>query len=313
MDNLRNQGCTITAPPMTASVFRTSPALAHGDDSNYLHTVNVTASAGDTSTASLPSERPLPVGTGLSSTAAAIDRPASTFRGIRSLKHKNDRSFVRNEGGFDAYLRKTSSLQDVTDLSVSAASGAADRIRSSAVSGCLTDDESSSVCRRRLHGSLSSFDACLIDSSPSSCMNSGVSIVTYGAVAEPSVSVHSLAVQPRERRRTRDRQRRAYTNLELEQVGCTGIVASTAQFWEELSSHNSTSESERSSLTIGPLHGARVRHSSVDSRRRSRRDPTFRYSTICAPCDAHMVFSSPVQPREVYMNETDERKVRQEL
>jgi len=271
-------GSCVSIQPLTSSVIKTSPALAHGADSSYLLTTNITVPDVSTSSASLPYERPAstasrPAVKGQSSIITSEKAP-STYRGLRSVKHKNDHLLLSG-GNFDVQLRKTSSLQDVTDGSTSSIVDTTSGFRCSVVSHM--NDES-------LHGLNSSYDAC------SSCMNSNRSIVSLEVGIADSGEESSSCVQ----RRARGPRRRAATMLELEQVGRTGIVSNTAMFWKELLSQNSTGRHEQA----GVNDGARLRHSSVDNKRRSRRD-------ILSPRYLTIAYS----PRDARMNETDERKV----
>jgi len=182
----------------------------------------------------------------------------NSYHSVRSLKHKNDRSYKHGTGAAD--LHQASSLQDFTD-------GAVERSRPPAVENavscsCTESDDASD--KHHLHGMLSpSSDACSTDAGCTRC--DGLSATHAGEQARSSPH------------RSRCRVRRSATNLELESVGSTGIVSNTARFWEDLVLDSSSLVARGS---------VRPRHASEDRHRFTRQDMSSgRYLTVGAPCD----------------------------
>ena len=282
--------------PQTASIMKTSPALAHGADSSSCLTATnpLQSSSNSTSTASIPPDRPS-VTTSTTSTNLSGTVFSERHCGVGATKAQPSRS-VRSEGGRcgsalsePACPRKASSLQDVnvaTNIpvdvsSLKSAEGGCGRLLSSVSAGSFSDNEPD-VSFQRSADSFVDHDACRMF-----------------ATSSPVSSDFSATSQPRSRRRTRATNlRRATTSLELERAGLRGIVSNWAQFWEEVA-QNSNSDQNSVSFTSPIDHGHVV--SGVARQRRSRRareNTSLRYQTIGAPCDAHTMISlhSPSLP-----------------
>jgi len=257
---------------------RASPALAHGADEGFSvvkEQSDVAVSAGNEDDNVAPSA--LQNRSGAAAVAASDDRSSgkNSYHSVRSLKHKNDRSYKYGTGSAD--LHRASSLQDFTDSAVERSRPPA---AENAVScGCMESDDTSDV--QRLHGLLSSL--CGACSTDAGCMR-----------CSRSPTAHAGEQSPLSPRRSRCRMRRAAANLELESVGSTGIVSNTARFWEDL-----MQDSSRSAAHCG----FRPRHVSEGRRRFMRRDGSSpRYSTVGALCDIrplHDVVCMPTTASDV--------------
>lgn len=256
-------GVTDDAKLKSSCTTRASPALAHGADEGYTavkeqSVVAVAAGNEDDSLAASASQTK----TAATSVAVADDRSSvkNSYHSVRSLKHKNDRSYKYGTGSAD--LHRASSLQDLNDGG-SAVERSRHPLTESNVSCGLVDTDVASGMHR-LHGSLSlPSDAC---STNHACTGYDLSLTTYAD--EPSL------LPPRS---SRCRTRRPATNLQMESVGYTGIVSNAARFWEDLVLDSSNSATRC---------GMRPRHLSEDRHRFMRRDASSpRYSTIGAPCD----------------------------
>jgi len=255
-------GATDCVKWKSSGTTRASPALAHGADEGYsvVKEQSDVAVTAENESDGLAAAAAASQSKAAATTAAAEDdRPSAknSHHGVRSLKHKNDRSYKYGTGSAD--LHRTASLQDLTD-------GAIERsnrplMENMVSSGQIDNDVASDV--RRLHGMFSlPFDAC---SHNAACIRCDGSSTTFAG--------KQVSLSPR---RSRCRMRCPATNLELQSIGSTGIVSNTAQFWEDKVLYSNSSAARC---------GVRPRHASEDRRRFMCQDESSqRYSIVRAPC-----------------------------
>ena len=253
-------GVTDDAKLKSSCATRASPALAHGADEGYsvVKEPSVTTTSGNEDDSLAASA----LQTAATMVASADDRSSTknSYHSVRSLKHKNDRSYKYGTGSAD--LHRASSLQDLNDGGGSTVERSHRPLTESKVScGVVESDTASGVCH--LHGLLPL---------PSDACYTNPACTRYNRSLTTDVDEQSLPPS-----RSRCRTRRAATNLQLELVGHTGFVSNTAQFWEDLVLDSSSAAS---------WCGTRPRHMSEDRHRLMRRDASSpRYLTIGVPYD----------------------------
>ena len=266
-------GITDDAKRKLSCATRASPALAHGADEGY----SVVKEQSDADVAAENENGSLAAASVQSNTEATTvndDRPSAknSYHSVRSLKHKNDRSYKYGTGSAD--LQRSSSLQDLTV-------GGVDRsghlsTEKTVSCGTVDSDTSSDVCH--LHGTLSSpSDAC---STNPACTGYNSSSAIYTG--------DQLSSSPP---RSRYRVQQSAADPELQLVGSTGIVSNTAQFWEDMTVDSSNSVAQ---------NGVCSRYANEDRHRfkRARRDASCpRYLTVGAPCDIQALHGMNCGPK----------------
>lgn len=245
----------------SSATTRASPALAHGADEGYTVAKQPSdvATNNDTDVAASECQNPI-------AGMAADSRPSAmnSFNSVRSLKHKNDRSYKYGTGSAD--FHRANSLQDLTDGGGHGGETSCRPSTENVVScGVVENETASGVCH--LHGVLSQLsDACC--SVDSTCTRHDTSTTAHAGERLPG--------------RSRSHVRCRTTNPELELVNNTGIVSNTAQFWEDLVLDSGSSAVQ---CRVRSRHVSEDRHRCM-RRHFLRRDASSpRYSTLGAPCD----------------------------
>ena len=173
------------------------------------------------------------------------DHPPVVYRGVRSLKHRNDR-------GYQEVLKKSSSLQNLAAAagagSVSIGGGIGEMYPEAGRVRSLSGDRTSSgtVSSR----GLSVIDACYSSRSlhdvKTNCIDRALTLESEPKSSRrhvglvPTLSIDKgLIKAPSENRRRTSSRHMSVASLELERFGGTNIVANAARFWEGITGNRS--------------------------------------------------------------------------
>lgn len=182
------------------------------------------------------------------------EKAPQTYRGVRSMKHRNDRSYTDN-------LRKSNSLQN---LSSGRGGSIGERYHAEPTGRSSSIDRS----QKQRAVTVSAFSA----SSPASPHGSHLSLTNNNACL-PVTPHQRFEAEPFGWDRIDDQsrvevfpRRKSSTSLELEKFSKTNIVSSTAMFWEQVAVSDvdaaSTTWARSESRTPTAEDGPRSRHAS---------------------------------------------------